>query len=138
MNTGSADMTIENGNVINRNSPTGYALMAAGSNAKLTVKGGRIEAIQSIGGANVTISGGTILNDCKFYALYNEGGKTTITGGYFSGYPGMKDVYIAGGTVAIQGGYFEDNLTAAADGYVYKDNVQTVDGITYNYEVVAQ
>ena len=138
MNTGSADMTIENGNVINRNSPTGYALMAAGSNAKLTVKGGRIEAIQSIGGANVTISGGTILNDCKYYALYNEGGKATITGGYFSGYPGMKDVYIAGGTVAIQGGYFEDNLTAAADGYVYKDNVQTVDGITYNYEVVAQ
>ena len=138
MNTGSADMTIENGNVINRNSPTGYALMAAGSNAKLTVKGGRIEAIQSIGGANVTISGGTILNDCQYYALYNEGGKTTITGGYFSGYPGMKDVYIAGGTVAIQGGYFEDNLTAAADGYVYKDNVQTVGGITYNYEVVAQ
>ena len=138
MNTGSADMTIENGNVINRNSPTGYALMAAGSNAKLTVKGGRIEAIQSIGGANVTISGGTILNNCKYYALYNEGGKTTITGGYFSGYPGMEDVYIAGGTVAIQGGYFEDNLTAAADGYVYKDNVQTVGGITYNYEVVAQ
>ena len=138
MNTGSADMTIENGNVINRNSPTGYALMAAGGGTKLTVKGGRIEAIQSIGGANVTISGGTILNDCKYYALYNQDGKTTITGGYFSGYPGMKDVYIAGGTVAIQGGYFEDNLTAAADGYVYKDNVQTVDGITYNYEVVAQ
>ena len=138
MNTGSADMTIENGNVINRNSPTGYALMAAGGGTKLTVKGGRIEAIQSIGGANVTISGGTILNDCKYYALYNQNGKTTITGGYFSGYPGMKDVYIAGGTVAIQGGYFEDNLTAAADGYVYKDNVQTVGGITYNYEVVAQ
>ena len=138
MNTGSADMTIENGNVINRNSPTGYALMAAGGGTKLTVKGGRIEAIQSIGGANVTISGGTILNDCKYYALYNQDGKTTITGGYFSGYPGMKDVYIADGTVAIQGGYFEDNQTAAADGYVYKDNVQTVDGITYNYEVVAQ
>lgn len=138
MNTGSADMTIENGNVINRNSPTGYALMVAGGGTKLTVKGGRIEAIQSIGGANVTISGGTILNDCKYYALYNQDGKTTITGGYFSGYPGMKDVYIAGGTVAIQGGYFEDNQTAAADGYVYKDNVQTVDGITYNYEVVAQ
>ena len=50
----------------------------------------------------------------------------------------MKDVYIADGTVAIQGGYFEDNQTAAADGYVYKDNVQTVDVITYNYEGVAQ
>ena len=59
----------------------------------------------------MTISGGTILNDCQYYALYNEGGKTTITGGYFSGYPGMKDVYIADGTVAIQGGYFEDNQT---------------------------
>ena len=138
MNTGSADMTIENGSVINRNSPTGYALMAAGGSAKLTVNGGRIEAIQSIGGANVTINGGTILNDCKYYALYNEGGKTTINGGYFSGYPGMKDVYIASGTVTIQGGYFEDNQTAVANGYVYKDNVQTVDGITYNYEVVAQ
>ena len=32
----------------------------------------------------------------------------------------MKDVYIAGGTVAIQGGYFEDNLTAAADGTMYR------------------
>ena len=138
MNTGRADMTIENGSVINRNSPTGYALMAAGGSAKLTVNGGRIEAIQSIGGANVTSNGGTILNDCKYYALYNEGGKTTINGGYFSGYPGMKDVYIAGGTVTIQGGYFEDNQTAVANGYVYKDNVQTVDGITYNYEVVAQ
>ena len=138
MNTGNANMTIENGNVVNGNNPTGYALMAAGSSAKLTVKGGRIEAIQSIGGANVTISGGTILNDCKYYALYNEGGKTTITGGYFSGYPNMKDVYIAGGTVAIQGGYFEDNQTDAASGYVYKNKVQTIEGITYNYEVVTQ
>ena len=137
MNTGSANMTIENGSVINRNSPTGYALMAAGGSAKLTVNGGRIEAIQSIGGANVTINGGTILNDCRYYALYNEGGKTTINGGYFSGYPNMKDVYIAGGTVTIKGGYFEDNQTAVAEGYTYKDNVQTVDGITYNYEVVA-
>ena len=138
MNTGSADMTFENGNVINGNNPTGYALMAAGGSARLTVNGGRIEAIQSIGGANVTINGGTILNDCKYYALYNEGGKTTINGGYFSGYSGMKDVYIASGTVMIQGGYFEDNQTPAATGYVYQTNVQEIDGITYNYEVVAQ
>lgn len=39
---------------------TGYALMAAGSAAKLTVSGGDIEAIQSIGGAQVNISGGSV------------------------------------------------------------------------------
>ena len=50
----------------------------------------------------------------------------------------MKDVYIASGTVMIQGGYFEDNQTPAATGYVYQTNVQEIDGITYNYEVVAQ
>lgn len=84
----------------------------------------------------MTISGGTIVNDCKYYALYNEGGKTTITGGYFSGYTDMKDIYISGGTVTIQGGCFEDNQTKAATGYEYMDKVQEVDGITYNYEVV--
>lgn len=136
MNTGSADMTINNGVVTNAGNPTGYALMAAGSGAKLTVTGGKIEAIQSIGGANVTISGGTIVNDCKYYALYNQGGKTTITGGYFSGYTDMKDIYIFGGTVTIQGGCFEDNQTEAATGYKYISKVQEVDGITYNYEVV--
>lgn len=136
MNTGSADMTINNGVVTNAGNPTGYALMAASSGAKLTVTGGKIEAIQSIGGANVTISGGTIVNDCKYYALYNQGGKTTITGGYFSGYTDMKDIYISGGTVTIQGGCFEDNQTEAATGYKYISKVQEVDGITYNYEVV--
>lgn len=136
MNTGSADMTINNGVVTNAGNPTGYALMAVGSGAKLTVTGGKIEAIQSIGGANVTISGGTIVNDCKYYALYNQGGKTTITGGYFSGYTDMKDIYISGGTVTIQGGCFEDNQTEAATGYKYISKVQEVDGITYNYEVV--
>lgn len=45
MNTGSADMTINNGVVTNAGNPTGYALMAAGSGAKLTVTGGKIEAI---------------------------------------------------------------------------------------------
>ena len=138
MNTGSADMTIDGGSVLNQGNPTGYALMAAGSSAKLTVNGGKIDAIQSIGGANVTINDGTIYNDCKYYALYNEGGKTTINGGYFSGFNGMKDVYIDSGTVTIKGGFFEDNQAPAAAGYVYQDNVQTVDGITYNYEVVAE
>lgn len=138
MNTGSADMTIDGGSVLNQGNPTGYALMAAGSSAKLTVNGGKIDAIQSIGGANVTINDGTIYNDCKYYALYNEGGKTTINGGYFSGFNGMKDVYIDSGTVTIKGGFFEDNQAPAAAGYVYRDNVQTVDGITYNYEVVAE
>lgn len=136
MNTGNADMTINNGTVTNGGNPTGYALMAAGDNAKLTVNGGKIEAIQSIGGATVTIS--TIINDCRDYAVYNEGGNTVINGGYFCGYNNMDDIYITGGTVTIFGGYFEDNKATLADGYTYQSNVQEIDGITYNYEVVPQ
>ena len=138
MNTGNADMTIDGGNIVNRGSVTGYALMAYGSSAQLTVNGGKIDAMQSMGGANVLITGGTIYNDSRYYALYNEGGQTTITGGYFSGYTDMKDIYIAGGTVNIQGGYFQDNEAVPSAGYIYIDNVQEVDGITYNYEVVPQ
>ncbi len=138
MNTGNADMTINNGTVTNGGNPTGYALMAAGDNAKLTVNGGKIEAIQSIGGATVTINGGTIINDCRYYAVYNEGGNTVITGGYFCGYNNMDDIYITGGTVTIIGGYFEDNKATLADGYTYQSNVQEIDGITYNYDVVLQ
>lgn len=138
MNTGNADMTINNGIVTNGGNPTGYALMAAGDNAKLTVNGGKIEAIQSIGGATVTINGGTIINDCRYYAVYNKGGNTVINGGYFCGYNNMDDIYITGGTVTIFGGYFEDNKATLADGYTYQSNVQEIDGITYNYEVVPQ
>ena len=138
MNTGNADMTINNGTVTNGGNPTGYALMAAGDNAKLTVNGGKIEAIQSIGGATVTINGGTIINDCKYYAVYNQNGNTIINGGYFCGYNNMDDIYITGGTVTIFGGYFEDNKATLADGYTYQSNVQEIDGITYNYEVVPQ
>ena len=138
MNTENADMTINNGTVTNGGNPTGYALMAAGDNAKLTVNGGKIEAIQSIGGATVTINGGTIINDCRYYAVYNEGGNTVINGGYFCGYNNMDDIYITGGTVTIFGGYFEDNKATLADGYTYQSNVQEIDGITYNYEVVLQ
>lgn len=138
MNTGNADMTINNGTVTNGGNPTGYALMAAGDNAKLTVNGGKIEAIQSIGGATVTINGGTIINDCRYYAVYNKGGNTVINGGYFCGYNNMDDIYITGGTVTIFGGYFEDNKATLADGYTYQSNVQEIDGITYNYEVVPQ
>lgn len=138
MNTGNADMTINNGTVTNGGNPTGYALMAAGDNAKLTVSGGKIEAIQSIGGATVTINGGTIINDCRYYAVYNKGGNTVIKGGYFCGYNNMDDIYITGGTVTIFGGYFEDNKATLADGYTYQSNVQEIDGITYNYKVVPQ
>ena len=138
MNTGNADMTINNGTVTNGGNPTGYALMAAGDNAKLTVNGGKIEAIQSIGGATVTINGGTIINDCRYYAVYNKGGNTVIYGGYFCGYNNMDDIYITGGTVTIFGGYFEDNKATLADGYTYQSNVQEIDGITYNYKVVLQ
>lgn len=60
MNTGNADMTVTGGTVKCGGIKTGYALMAAGSAAKLTVSGGDIEAIQSIGGAQVNISGGSV------------------------------------------------------------------------------
>ena len=60
MNTGNADMTVTGGTVKCGGIKTGYALMEAGSDAKLTVSGGDIEAIQSIGGAQVNISGGSV------------------------------------------------------------------------------
>lgn len=83
MNTGNADMTVTGGTVKCGGIKTGYALMAAGSAAKLTVSGGDIEAIQSIGGAQVNISGGSVYCEGVYYALYNEGGNTSISGGYF-------------------------------------------------------
>ena len=137
MNTGSADMTIKGGTVTNGGTVTSYALMAAGSGAKLTIEGGKIEALQSIGGAKVTINNGTIVNDSKYYAVYNQGGNTTINGGYISGATNYNDIYNTGSTVTIKGGFFEDNNAPLLAGYVYNENKQTVDGITYNYEVVA-
>ena len=79
MNTGNADMTVTGGTVKCGGIKTGYALMAAGSAAKLTVSGGDIEAIQSIGGAQVNISGGSVYCEGVYYALYNEGGNTSIS-----------------------------------------------------------
>lgn len=74
--------------------------MAAGSAAKLTVSGGDIEAIQSIGGAQVNISGGSVYCEGVYYALYNGGGNTSISGGYFYS-PTGKNIYVASGTVKL-------------------------------------
>ena len=138
MNVGGAsEMTLNDGEIFNGGNPTGYALIAVGG-ANLTVNGGYIEAIQSLSRANVTINGGTVHNDCRYYAIYNQNGNTRINGGYFSGYDKMDDVYITGGEVIINGGCFEDNKAVLPDGYAYKNNVQTINDIAYNYEVIKE
>ena len=139
MNTGNANMTIDGGWVKNGGKGTSYALMGAGGGVNITINGGKIEALQSIGGALVTINGGTVVNDTQqYYAIYNEGGNTVVNGGFICGAPGCVDVYIKGGKVDIKGGFFEDNKAEAAQGFVYKEKKQTVDGVTYNWEVVAE
>ena len=137
MNNGNANMTIDGGWVKNGGTTTSYAMMGAGSGVTMTVNGGKIEAMQSIRGAKLTINNGTIYQaHNRYYALYNEGGNSTINGGYLSGASGFKDIYISGGKVNIKGGCFEDNQTPASAGFNYVEKQQTVDGRTYNYEVV--
>lgn len=52
----------------------------------------------------------------------------------------MPDVYNGagadGGNLTITGGFFRDNQATLPEGYEYQSNVQTINGITYNYEVV--
>lgn len=115
MNTGNADMTVTGGTVKCGGIKTGYALMAAGSAAKLTVSGGDIEAIQSIGGAQVNISGGSVYCEGTYYALYNGGGNTSISGGYFS-----------------------DKSAPLESGYKFQDVSVTANGNQYNYQVVSE
>ena len=136
MNTGNADMTITGGTVKCGGIKTGYALMAAGSAAKLTVSGGDIEAIQSIGGAQVNISGGSVYCEGTYYALYNGGGNTSISGGYFYS-PTGKNIYVASGTVKTTGGYFSDKSAPLESGYKFQDVNITANGNQYNYQVVS-
>ena len=136
MNTGNADMTITGGTVKCGGIKTGYALMAAGSAAKLTVSGGDIEAIQSIGGAQVNISGGSVYCEGVYYALYNGGGNTSISGGYFYS-PTGKNIYVASGTVKTTGGYFSDKSAPLESGYKFQDVNITANGNQYNYQVVS-
>ena len=137
MNTGNADMTITGGTVKCGGIKTGYALMAAGSAAKLTVSGGDIEAIQSIGGAQVNISGGSVYCEGTYYALYNGGGNTSISGGYFYS-PTGKNIYVASGTVKTTGGYFSDKSAPLESGYKFQDVSVTANGNQYNYQVVSE
>ena len=137
MNTGNADMTVTGGTVKCGGIKTGYALMAAGSAAKLTVSGGDIEAIQSIGGAQVNISGGSVYCEGVYYALYNEGGNTSISGGYFYS-PTGKNIYVASGTVKTTGGYFSDKSAPLESGYKFQDISVTENGNQYNYQVVSE
>lgn len=137
MNTGNADMTVTGGTVKCGGIKTGYALMAAGSAAKLTVSGGDIEAIQSIGGAQVNISGGSVYCEGVYYALYNGGGNTSISGGYFYS-PTGKNIYVASGTVKTTGGYFSDKSAPLESGYKFQDVSVTANGNQYNYQVVSE
>ena len=137
MNTGSADMTINDGIVKCGGIKSGYALIAAGSGAKLTVNGGKIEAIQSVGGAQVNITGGSIYCEGQYYALYNEHGNTSISGGYFYS-PTGKNIYVVSGngTVKTTGGYFSDQSAPLESGYEFQSIDQTVGEYKYNYQVV--
>lgn len=137
MNTGNVDMTVTGGTVKCGGIKTGYALMAAGSAAKLTVSGGDIEAIQSIGGAQVNISGGSVYCEGTYYALYNGGGNTSISGGYFYS-PTGKNIYVASGTVKTTGGYFSDKSAPLESGYKFQDVSVTENGNQYNYQVVSE
>ena len=127
----------------------GYAIQTAGTKAVLEINGGTIDGISIVNGARATITGNEtiIYNDCRYYAVYigrdlpsYNYPNVTIEGGYFSGYENMPDVYNGagadGGNLTITGGFFRDNQAMLPEGYEYQSNVQTINGITYNYEVV--
>lgn len=134
-NSRTPEVIIDGGRFTTSGEVAGYAL-ATTNNTKATINGGYIEAIQTASKAEVVINNGTIANKIRYYAIYNAGADVKVNGGYFSGYTGMKDIYHVSGTTSIAGGFFEDNQAALPEGYEYQSNVQTINGITYNYEVV--
>lgn len=134
-NSRTPEVIIDGGRFTTSGEVAGYAL-ATTNNTKATINGGYIEAIQTASKAEVVINNGTIANKIRYYAIYNVGADVKVNGGYFSGYTGMKDIYHVSGTTSIAGGFFEDNQAALPEGYEYQSNVQTINGITYNYEVV--
>lgn len=144
MNVNGASMTINGGEIKTTGVRASYALCAAQNNTNVTVNGGWIGSINVVNGANATVNGGTVVNEHSWYAVYSgrdhtsyNYGTVAIYGGYFCGADGYVDIYCTNeGDVALMGGYFRDNNAAPAAGYGYVDNVQEVDGITYNYEVV--
>ena len=134
-NSRTPEVIIDGGRFTTSGEVAGYAL-ATTNNTKATINGGYIEAIQTASKAEVVINNGTIANKIRYYAIYNVGADVKVNGGYFSGYTGMKDIYHVSGTTSIAGGFFEDNQAALPEGYEYQDKVQTINDITYNYEVV--
>ena len=126
----------------------GYAIQTAGTNAELEINGGTIDGISIVNGATATITGNEtiIYNDCRYYAVYigrdahYDYPNISISGGYFSGYENQPDVYNGAekgtGNLMITGGFFEDNEAELAAGYTYQNEVQTINGRTYNYKVV--
>lgn len=129
------EVIIDGGRFTTSGEVAGYALTTT-NNTKATINGGYIEAIQAASKAEVVINNGIIANKIRYYAIYNAGADVKVNGGYFSGYTGMKDIHHDSGTTSITGGFFEDNQATLPEGYEYQSNVQTINGITYNYEVV--
>ena len=129
----------------------GYAIQTAGTKAVLQINGGTIDGISIVNGATATITGNEtiIYNDCHYYAVYigrdvesYDYPNISILGGYFSGYENQPDVYNGAkkgtGNLMITGGFFEDNEAELAAGYTYQNELQTVNGRTYNYKVVVK
>lgn len=127
----------------------GYAIQTAGTKAVLEINGGTIDGISIVNGATATITGNEtiIYNDCRYYAVYigrdvqfYDYPNISISGGYFSGYENQPDVYNGAekgtGNLMITGGFFEDNEAELAAGYTYQNEVQTINGRTYNYKIV--
>ena len=141
MNVNGASMTINGGEIKTTGVRASYALCADQNNTNVTVDGGWIGSINVVNGANATVNGGTVVNEHGWYAVYSgtsyNYGTVVINGGYFCGADGYADIYsMSTDNVQITGGYFRDSKAAPAAGYGYVDNVQEVDGITYNYKVV--
>ena len=134
-NSRTPEVIIDGGRFTTSGEVAGYALTTT-NNTKATINGGYIEAIQAASKAEVVINNGIIANKIRYYAIYNAGADVKVNGGYFSGYTGMKDIHHDSGTTSITGGFFEDNQATLPEGYEYQSNVQTINGITYNYEVV--
>lgn len=153
---GKTSLTIHGGSFLNHGKITSYAVHTHGPKSTLTIDGGAIDGLSIVNGATANISGKTtrIYNDDNYYGVYIgwDGGEqpiyddwatVSISGGYYSGFGTHPDIYNMPwneeeADLTITGGFFRDNKAKLADGYVYQSNVQTVEGITYNYEVVQQ
>lgn len=142
-------LTVNGGTFLTEGKITSYAIRTHGPRAVLNINGGSIDGVSMVNGATVTITGDNtvIYNDDGYYGVYigrdvpsYNYPNVTIEGGYFSGYENMPDVYNGagadGGNLTITGGFFRDNQATLPEGYEYQSNVQTINGITYNYEVV--